>query len=158
MKIRISLIFFFSLILFIASGKYVNAETLTVITKQNAVRESCKFFSPIKATVHYNEVLEVVSQSGDWYQVRYKGIQGCIHRSAVEKKSVSLSKLDVSGGQTTSGEEVALGGKGFNPQVETAYKRANPGLNFHAVNTIENYRVSENKLISFIQGGKLNLE
>jgi replication initiation and membrane attachment protein DnaB len=158
MKITISLIFFFSLIIFITSGKYVNAETVTVITKQNAIRESCKFFSPVKATVQYNDVLDVISQSGEWYQVSYRGIQGCIHKSAVEKKSISLSKISGSGSQSTSGDEVALAGKGFNPQVETAYKRANPGLNFQAVNTIENYRVPENKLINFIQGGKLNLE
>jgi hypothetical protein len=158
MRIRSALTLLLFITLSIASAKYVNAETLTVITKQNALRESCKFFAPIKATVHYNDVLEVVSQSGDWYQVSFQGTQGCIHKTAVEKKSISLGGLDVSGGQTTSGEEVALAGKGFNPQVEAAYKRQNPSLNFQAVNTIENYKVSENKLMNFIQSGKLNLQ
>ena len=158
MRTRISLIFFIFITFLIASGKYVNAETVTVITKQNAIRESCKFFSPVKATVHYNDVLDVISQTGDWYQVSFKGSQGCIHKSAVEKKSISLSKITGSGSQSAAGEEVALAGKGFNPQVESAYKRQNPSLNFQAVNTIENYGVSENELINFIQGGKLNLE
>ena len=158
MRTRISLIFFIFITFTIASATSASAETVTVITKQNAIRESCKFFSPVKATVHYNDVLDVISQSGEWYQVSFKGTQGCIHKSAVEKKSISLSKISGSGSQSTSGDEVALAGKGFNPQVEAAYKRQNPSLNFQAVNTIENYGVSENELINFIQGGKLNLE
>ena len=139
-------------------AKSATAETLTVITKQNALRESCKFFAPIKATVHYNDVLEVITQNGDWYQVSYKGIQGCIHRSSVEKKSVSFGSLDLSGGQSPSGEEIALGGKGFNPQVEAAYARENPGLNFQAINRVDSYKVSDDKLLKFIEDGKLNLE
>jgi replication initiation and membrane attachment protein DnaB len=158
MRIRSPLTLLLFITFVIASANSASAETVTVITKQNAIRESCKFFSPVKATVHYNDVLDVISQSGEWYQVSFKGTQGCIHKSAVEKKSISLSKISGSESQSTSGDEVALAGKGFNPQVESAYKRANPGLNFQAVNTIENYRVSENKLINFIQGGKLNLE
>ena len=158
MRISIWLIFFLYIAVIIASANSVNAETVTVITKQNAIRESCKFFSPIKATVHYNDVLEVISQSGEWYQVSFRGTQGCIHKTAVEKRSISLSEISGSGSRSTSGEEVALAGKGFNPQVEAAYSRENPGLNFQAVNRVENYRVSENELINFIQSGKLNLE
>jgi hypothetical protein len=158
MRISIWLIFFLYIAVIIASANSVNAETVTVITKQNAIRESCKFFSPIKATVHYNDVLEVISQSGEWYQVSFRGTQGCIHKTAVEKRSISLSEISGSGSQSTSGEEVALAGKGFNPQVEAAYSMENPGLNFQAVNRVENYRVSENELINFIQSGKLNLE
>lgn len=142
----------------IAPAKSVNAETLTVITKQNALRESCKFFAPIKTTVHYNDVLDVISQSGDWYQVSFKGIQGCVHKSAVKKNSISLSNISGTGSQSASSEEVALAGKGFNPQVEAAYARENPGVNFQAINRIENYNVSENELINFIQGGRLNIE
>lgn len=137
------------------------ADTVTVITKENAIRESCRFFAPIKATVRYNDVLEVITQKGDWYQVKFKGVQGCIHKSAIEKKSVSLSKLILSPTksekQAATGDEVALAGKGFNPEVEAAYKKKNPKLNFQVVDRIETYRVSENKLREFIAGGKLNL-
>lgn len=158
MRIQPSLILLLLITFVTASTKSVKAETLTVITKQNAIRESCKFFAPIKTTVNYNDVLQVISQSGDWYQVTYRGIQGCIHKSAVEKKSVSFGRLNVSGSQTTSGEEVALAGKGFNPQVEAAYARENPSLNFQAINRIESYKVPENQLMNFIEGGRLNLE
>jgi len=151
---RLSFIAFFILL---STSDSLHAETATVITKQNSIRASCRFFSPVKATVHYNDMLEVISQQGDWYQVRFRGIQGCIHKSAIQKKSVSLSKLVGSQGQATSAEEVALAGKGFNPQVEAAYKNKNPGLNFAGVDRVESYKIPENELRGFIQSGKLNL-
>jgi hypothetical protein len=148
---------FISLFIIISiSSVSVHAETATVITKENAIRESCRFFSPVKATVHYNDVLEVVSQEGDWFQVKFKGIQGCIHKSAIEKKSFSFSNL-VGSKKSASGEEVALAGKGFNPQVEAAYRGQNPNLKFGEVDSIVGYKISENKLREFIKSGKLNL-
>lgn len=147
-----------SLFILIASSLPIGAETITVVTKQNAIRQDCKFFSHVKKIVNYNDALEVVSQEGDWYQVKFGTTQGCIHKSAVEKKSFSLTKLVGSDKESTSGEEVALAGKGFNPQVEAAYKRQNPELNFGAVDKIEGYKVSESALIKFIESGKLNLQ
>jgi hypothetical protein len=102
-------------------------------------------------------VLEVVSKEGDWFQVTFKGVEGCIHKSAVQKKSLSLSKLTGSQGKGTSGEEVALAGKGFNPQVEAAYKNKNPELNFGAVDRVESYKISDSELMQFIQKGELSL-
>ena len=151
-------LFFISFILIISTAVSLHAETATVITKQSAIRESCRFFSPVKATVHYNDVLEVISKEGDWYKVKFKGVEGCIHKSSIEKKSVSLSNLVGSEKQSTSGEEVALAGNGFNPQVEAAYQKENPSLNFRAVDRVESYDTSESKLIQFIQSGKLNLQ
>jgi replication initiation and membrane attachment protein DnaB len=145
-----------SLFVMIIATASIHAETVTVITKQGAIRESCRYFSPVKVTAHHNDVLEVISKEGEWYKVEFKGIQGCINKSEVEKKSISFSNIAGSEKQSTSNEEVALAGKGFNPQIEEAYKKENPNLNFGAVNKIENYKVSESKLIKFIQSGKLN--
>lgn len=151
-------LFFISLFFIVTTTASLHAETATVITKQGAIRESCRFFSPVKVTAHYNDVLEVISKEGDWYHVKFKGVQGCIHKSSIEKSSVSLSNLIGSEKQSTSSEEVALAGKGFNPQVETAYKKENPSLNFRAVDRVESNKVSERKLLQFIQSGKLNLQ
>jgi hypothetical protein len=134
------------------------AETATVIVKENAIRESCKFFAPVKVSVHAGNVLEILSQNGDWFQVRFNNIQGCIHKSAIEKKSVSLTdKLLGPQKPSVTGDEVALAGKGFNPQVEEAYKKKNPGMNYAAVNNLEGYKIPENKVQEFAAGGKLNL-
>lgn len=154
MKVRLFIVLLFIAVPAVSLG----AETVTVITKENAIRESCRFFAPVKATVHYGDALEVVSQEGDWFQVNFRGVPGCIHKSAVSKESFSLSKLHLTGSQkqSASGQEVALAGKGFNPQVESAYRNQNPQLKFGEVNAIEGYKVSEIRLREFIRSGKLN--
>jgi hypothetical protein len=145
----------FVIVITVAASAY--AEPATVIVKENAIRESCKFFAPVKAMIHAGNVLEIVSQDGDWFQVKFNNVQGCVHKSVVQTKSVSLSKkLIGSEKQSASGEEVALAGKGFNPQVEAAYKSKNPKLNFQAVDAIGGYTVAENKVQEFIASGKLN--
>ena len=146
-----------TLFIIVNSTLYLKAETAVIVTKENAIRADCKFFSPLKSKVRYNDVIDILSQQGDWYKVRFQGTEGCIHKSAIEKKSVSLSNLVGVGNQSASAEEVALAGKGFNPQVEKEYKEQNLGLNYSSVNKIEEYEVSEMEIRKFIENGKLNM-
>ncbi len=131
------------------------AETMNVITKENSVREDCKFLAPVKAKVRYGDRLEVLSKEGDWFRVKFRNIRGCIHKGAVTEKSVSLS--GVSGtGSSASADEVSLAGKGFNPEVERSYRNKHPELNFRTVDGIEQYKISEEALRKFIRNGDLN--
>jgi hypothetical protein len=98
-----------------------------------------------------------LSQEGDWYRVRYNGIEGCIHKSAVEQQKVALSDLKLGGKSSTTKDEVALAGKGFNPDVEEAYEDENPELSFKTVDSIEAYSLTEEKQVQFIEEGALNL-
>ncbi len=141
--------------LFFAGDLY--AETAKVITKENAIRGDCKFFSPVKARVSYGDSLETISKEGDWYRVKYKNIKGCIHKSAVEEKSFKLINLSGFQSQSASKDEVSLAGKGFNPKVESAYKKKHPKLDFNAVDRIVEYKISEEGVQKFIRDGGLNL-
>ncbi len=135
----------------------VSAEMAKVITKENAIRKDCKFFSSVKAKVKYEDDLEILSQEGDWFKVKFGKTKGCIHKSAIEKKEFSLAGLLGSSSEDTSSDEVALAGKGFNPQVESSYKKKHPDLNFGLVDEIEGYTVSDKRLKSFIKKGGLTL-
>ncbi|GBD98604.1 hypothetical protein BMS3Abin07_00628 [bacterium BMS3Abin07] len=141
--------------LFLISAAY--AETANVITRENAIRKECRFFSPIKAIVKYNDELQIISQEGDWFHVKFGNIAGCIHKSAIRKKSFSLSGLLGTEARAASSNEVALAGKGFNPQVESSYKQKHPELDFRTVDRIENYNVPGDKLKAFIKSGGLKL-
>jgi hypothetical protein len=134
-----------------------SAEIVTVISKENAIRSSCKFFAPIVAKVRYNDKLEVIRQEGDWYRVRFNDLEGCIHKTAVQKQQFKLVQLEGSGSGSATEDEVALAGKGFNPQVESEYKAKNPELQFHLVDEIEAFQVPENEQVEFIQEGELNI-
>jgi hypothetical protein len=134
----------------------LHAETLSVVTRENALRADCSFLSSVKANLKYGDQLEVVSRDGDWFKMRYKNIKGCIHKSAVTEKKVSLSGVTASKTSSASGEEVALAGKGFNPQVEDSYKRKHAELDFTKVDRIEKFKIPEEELIIFIKNGGLD--
>ncbi len=133
----------------------VLADTVTVITKENAIREYGKFFSPVKAYVKYNDKLEVLSTEGDWYKVKYGPSIGYIHKTAVEKRTASSPGLFSRKGSGVSESEAALAGKGFNPQVEASYKSKHPGMKFYLVDNIERYIVPDKDVAIFIADGGL---
>jgi len=145
-----------SLSLFLLPTSVVSSETARIITKENALREQCRFFSPVKARVQYADVITVISKEGDWYRASFKGIEGCIHKNAIEEKSFNLSGISGTEKRSATNTEVALAGKGFNPQVESSYRRSHPEMNLRAVDLIEGYTVSETELLDFIIKGGLN--
>lgn len=151
-KITITAVFFLHL-----PGLCLAADSARVIVKENAIREQCRFFAPVKAKVRYNDLLAITGKSGDWYKVTFKGVNGCVHKSAIEQKSFKLGSLAGSAGSTASRDEVSLAGKGFNPQVEASYKGSHPDLDFRTVDTIEGFKVSSESLAEFVKGGGLNL-
>jgi hypothetical protein len=136
----------------------VFAEQASVITKENAVHEYCRFFAPVVAPVRYKDILEIVSPQGDWFKVRYKEAEGCIHKAAIEKRTASFSGAALPGKGTgaVSESEAALAGKGFNPQVEASYRKKYPAMRYSLVDSIEHDKVSEKEIAFFITSGGLN--
>lgn len=142
-------------LLLLAMSAMVSAETVTVITRENTVREVCRFLAPAKARVHFGDQLEVTAKEGDWFRVNFRNAKGCVHKNAVRETTAALT--DVSGkGYSTTSDEVALAGKGFNPEVEKSYRAKHPELDYHAVESIEAYQVSDESLKAFITAGGLN--
>jgi len=138
----------------LAAGLVHAAGTVRVVTRDNAIRQECRFFSPVKAKVRYGDPLSVKSREGDWYRVSFQGASGCIHKSAVTEGSVKLASGSGSG-RGASSDEVSLAGKGFNPQVEASYRNKHPELSFQTVDSIERYSVPPEKLQDFIVKGGL---
>lgn len=151
MKIKTVIIFFMVL----GFPVLLYAETAKVITKMNSVREDCKFFSPVRTKVKLNDILEIISIENDWLRVKFGGVKGCIHKSAIEEKKFDLSGLTGTQSKGASSDEVALAGKGFNPEVEKAFKGKHPELDFHKVDEIEGYKITEENIRKFIKNGEL---
>jgi len=143
----------------ILSSASVQAETARVVTKENTIRENCRFFAPVKMVLHYDDAVDLLSPSGDWFRARFKGTEGCIHKSAVQKKNVSLSGVEGEGkaapNHSATGDEVSLAGKGFTQEVEDELRSGNPEMKFDLVDNIERYAVSETDLFEFIKRGGL---
>jgi hypothetical protein len=41
--------------------------------QENAVREDCRFFAPVKLMGALGETLQTTGQQGDWYSVQVRG-------------------------------------------------------------------------------------
>ncbi len=152
---RRSIIIVIALCVIALSSARSFGETVKVVTKENAIREDCRFLAAIKSRVQYADELEVTAKEGDWFKVKFRNVKGCIHKNAVTDKAVALSDVSTKG-HAASSDEVALAGKGFNPEVEKSYKSKHPELDFNAVNSIEEYKISDEPLKIFIKAGGLN--
>lgn len=142
------------ILLFLFIPSITLAETFSVITKENTIREYPRFFAPIKAYVRYGDMLNAIGKEGDWYRVNFRNITGYIHKTAVEQRaSAPTGVLSSRTGATQ--EEITLAGKGFNPQVESAYRAKNPQVRYDLVERVERYDVSDSDLFSFIRTGGL---
>ena len=144
------------LIVFLVATSYIKAETATVVTKENTIREDCKFYSPLKIKVKFNDEMVITSQQGDWYRVKFQGVEGCIHLSAINKKYISVSELEEADQGSASVQEVSLAGKGF-INVEQRYKNRNPSVNYRIVEEIESIMVSDKEVSEFVKYGRLHL-
>ena len=132
------------------------AETLVVKVQTTNLRKEPVFYADTIVVLKAGEAVEKVAEQNGWYKVKTaKGIQGWVHSSAVSSKSFDLLAL----GQTTktgaSAEEVALASKGFNKQVEDAYKAKHKDADFAGVDRMLRLKVSPEQLRRFLERGKL---
>jgi uncharacterized protein YgiM (DUF1202 family) len=150
-------------LLLLAAASVFAADTLperSIIVKETQVRDKPSYTGKILGKLVYTDRVQVLEMpaGSSWAKVRLaaKKVEGWVHVSALakdEKPVVKAGSTVVAAG--ASGSEVALAGKGFNPEVEAEYKK-NPTLNYAAVDEMETYVVVPTALSAFItQGGIL---
>ena len=129
--------------------------TVKVITQEAMIRTDKRFFSPALVRAPFGAALQELGREGDWFRVNYQGKEGWIHKSAVQEQKFQLSSLAGGQAEEASRDEVALAGKGFNPEVEKAFRDKNPKMRYDLVNQVQAYRVEEQQLQAFIRTGNL---
>lgn len=131
------------------------AKNITVKVREARICKGKTYRLPFVAKVKRGDILEELSMEDGWYKVKTPtGQVGWIKASSVLPKEVKLTKKETGlEGVTTA--EVTLAGKGFNEQVESAYREENPDLDFKPVDLIEKIEVDEKELEDFILEGKL---
>jgi hypothetical protein len=150
----------FSAALFLG-GAVIAAELVHVKVREATVRTGPKPFKPSVATVRYGERVEVLDEKDDWLQIRIPGgVTGYLHKSAVTDEPLpALPPGPPPGGPpgSVSRDEVALAGKGFNPQVEAKYREQNPNREemFRLVDAMERRDVPAEEIERFMRDGRL---
>jgi uncharacterized protein YgiM (DUF1202 family) len=136
-----------------AAAQVSRGSTQYVAAKSAALKSSTGFFASTRGTLAYGAQVTVLQVNGKWAEVRSaanSSLSGWIAVSNLTSKRV------VAGASSTAtNQEVAMAGKGFNQEVENAYK-ANDKLNYADVDKTEAQSVSEQELYDFIVEGRLS--
>ncbi len=135
-------------------------QRMSVQVQDGKLRADPSFLGKITGSVAYGDEVTVIRQQDPWLFVSTRSgqLSGWIHSSALTEKEIVLRAGDANVQKTASQREIALAGKGFNPQVENEYRRRNPNLDFEWVDRMERIIVSDAEIRQFIKDGKLSPE
>ena len=125
---------------------WVSARTVTL-------KSSTGFFASNRGTVSYGDQVSVLQVSGKWAEVRTArtpAITGWMPAANLSSRRIIAS--GTAGGASAS--ELALAGKGFDRDVENAY-RTGGNLNYADVDRTEAITVTPDQLLRFITEGRL---
>jgi len=123
-----------------------------VSVRSTPVRSSTWFFASTRGNLDMGDEVAVLRINGNWAEVRATANPSLTGWAAIGNLS---HRVIVAEGTTATAREVALAGKGFDRDVEAAY-RAGTNLNFADVDRMEAVRVSHAELFRFMTEGRLN--
>ena len=145
--------------LLLASAGMVLAQagtTVTVTQMSAKLGKSPSFLAPTVSKLVRGDQLTVIEVQKDWYHAKTRdGQDGWINRTSVVDKAVALSTKPGGGQGGVSNDEVAMAGRGFSPEVEAAYKKDHPDLDYSHVDKIEKLDVDGAALARFRDEGKI---
>ena len=140
--------------LLLAGSALAAAETVTVIVRKTSIRRDRQFYAPTVAEADLGASFTVLAREKGWVKVGVGSGEGWLHESAVTEKKIAASSQGPAGGKVDA-QDVALAGKGFNPQVESEYRKKNPQADFTAVDRMERLGASEKAVAAFVSDGNL---
>lgn len=140
--------------LLIAGAAAAATETVTVIVRKTSIRRDRQFSASPVAEAELGDAFTVLAREKGWIKVGTGSGDGWLHESAVTARKVAASSQGPAGGKVAD-EDVALAGKGFNPQVESEYRKRNPQADFAGVDRMERLGAGEKALTAFVSDGNL---
>ncbi|GHV77181.1 hypothetical protein AGMMS49942_20020 [Spirochaetia bacterium] len=124
-----------------------------VTTKTIEIKKSTAFFADTLGTLSYGAPVSVLQENGKW--VRIKSLEAPEISGWVAAASLTTKRIIASAGKTSaSANEIALAGKGFNQEVENAYKQSGT-LDYAAIDAMEAIQIPNGQLLNFLREGHL---
>ncbi|HEX2694803.1 MAG TPA: SH3 domain-containing protein [Acidobacteriota bacterium] len=132
-------------------------KAMSVQVKQVQVRATPSFLGKVVATLAYGDRVETLEEKDGWIRIVPPGSKapGWIHSSALTEKRVVLMAGKKETDVAASTGELALAGRGFNADVEAAFKAGNRDIDFTWIDRMQNMNVPPGKIQAFVQEGKL---
>jgi SH3-like domain-containing protein len=132
------------------------AQQLSVQVRSTGLRQRPSYLGPVTTELSYGTRVEVIETRGPWRHVRSPGGKtGWLHDSALSEKKLSLEAGATDAAVAADSDELALAGKGFNEQVERAYREDNPEVDYGWVERMSSWRVTPAESREFLQRGEI---
>ena len=145
---------FLALILMVSGALFAQISkggTAWVSVKTATLKSSAWALASNSGSLDMGAQVTVLQVDGNWAEVRSAAnasVRGWTPTSNLSSRRV------VAQGASTNAKEVALGGKGFNQEIENAYK-ADGNLNYEDVDRTEAITILPDQLYQFIVEGQL---
>lgn len=130
-------------------------ETMSVQVKSGDLRSTPSFLGKILKSLPYGTAVEVAGDRGDWINVSGAGKTGWMHHSALTKKKIVMKAGAAEVDQYATSDELSLAGKGFNEEVEDAFKARNADADFTWIDRMEGFTVSQSEMVQFLKTGNV---
>jgi hypothetical protein len=141
--------------LLVAAAAWAAAGAMSVEVRSGHLRARPSFLGRVTAEVSYAERVQVLQEQGPWVRVQAAAGSGWIHASALTEKHLVLSAGEEDLRAGASGDELALAGKGFNEEVEGAFRKEHPEVDYAPVERLERRLVSAAEAVAFLRAGGL---
>ena len=152
MKKMLALLTLMLLVSGVLFAQISKGSTAWVSTKKADVKSGTGFFAKNIGTLELGAEVTVLEVNGNWAEVQSKANSSIKGWTALSNLS---ARRIVASGAGADASEIALAGKGFNQEVENAYK-TNGNYNFDDVDKTEAITVSPDDLYKFVTEGRLN--
>jgi uncharacterized protein YgiM (DUF1202 family) len=154
------LILSLSALLCLASTGMAASKLLYVEVKDGEVRSTPTYLGTIRGTAKLGTHMTVIETKGAWLKVSTQDgkLKGWMHKSLLSKKAIKMKAGDEKAALAASAAEAADATKGFNSEVEKAYRAKNPDIKFDAVEKMLKIKVKEADLVKFLKDGDVTLK
>jgi len=132
------------------------ADPWRIVVQTSPLRQSPQVFGKIISTLGYGTPVDILAEQAGWLQVKVSGERGWVHRTAVARRAMTLNAGKKPVDVAASKSELSLAGKGFNQQVEKAYREKNAQLDYAWVDRMALLTVDEEQLRQFVVEGQLS--
>lgn len=132
------------------------ADPWRIVVQTASLRQAPQVFGKIIRSLDYGTEVEILAEQAGWLHVETAGATGWLHKSAVARRALTLSAGSKPVGVAASKSELSLAGKGFNQQVENAYRAKNGQLDYAWVDRMALIHIDEEQLRIFVAEGQLN--
>jgi len=133
---------------------WATGQLLTVQVQEAYLRKSASFTSGQSAKLFYGDTVTVLQEKGDWYQVSRADTTGWMHNSAIASgRAATLAAGSANVSAKANEREVSMAGKGFNAEVERAYRATRPE-GYAKVDAMLRTNYSPSALETFLAAGR----